>query len=129
MDNMTVTQLWAYLLGAIAIYKTIEYLWDKFINPKLKKDARFESMEKSLVEIKDKLDRDFQMLDNHEKRIETMEEKMKEDEVDREDIHKALHVMVVGLQAINKSLLNDGNNKVGLQNAEKQLEDYLHSKI
>ena len=69
------------------------------------------------------------MLDNHEKRIETMEEKMKEDEVDREDIHKALHVMVVGLQAINKSILNDGNNKVGLQNAEKQLEDYLHSKI
>lgn len=129
MENMTVTQLWAYLLGAIAIYKTVEYLWDKFINPKLKKDAKFESMEKALVEIKEKLDKDFKMLDNHEKRLEHVEEKIKEDESDREDIHNALHVIVVGQQAITKSLLEGGNNRDGLQKAEEQLEEYLRSKI
>ena len=129
MTNISITEFWAYIIGAVAVVKTIDWIWGRFVTPKLEKDEKFEKMEKALTEIKEKLDKDYQKLDGHEERIAKLEAKAKDSAAEREDMHNALKVIIVGQQAITKSLLEDGNNKSGLKQAEKLLEEYLTSKV
>lgn len=129
MTNITITEFWAYIIGAVAVVKTIDWIWGRFITPKLEKDEKFEKMEKDLQEINSKLDRDYQKLDGHEERIAKLEARAEDNESEREDMHNALKVIIVGQQAITKSLLEEGNNKSGLKEAERLLEEYLTSKV
>ena len=128
-ENITVAQGWGMLLSAIAVLKVFEWMFDKFITPHFQKKEKDASMEKSIQEIKTKLDKDFEKLGNHEVRIEKLETVAGDSKAEREDMRKALKIIVIGQQAITKSLLDNGNNKGGLQNADKMLDDYLTSKV
>lgn len=128
-DNVTVGQL-AILFGTFtAIVKGFDWIMERFIKPKFQKETAMTDIEKEIKEIAGKLDKDYSTLKDHDKRIMSLESRIGDIEEDRIDVHEALHVLVVGQQAVTKSLLEDGNNKVGLRNAELELEKYLTSKV
>ena len=129
MDKITVIEAWGIILSVVAVVKVIDWLWERFITPHLKKKEKDASMEKSLNEIKEKLNKDFEKLGDHEVRIGKLEGVANDSKTEREEMHQALKIIVIGQQAITKSLLEDGNNKEGLQKAEEMLDDYLTSKV
>lgn len=128
-ENITVAQGWGMLLSAIAVLKVFEWIFDKFITPHFKKKEEEEDIKKTVNEIKQKLDKDFEKIGNHEVRIGKLESSAELSEEERKDTRNALKIIIVGQQAITKSLLEDGNNKDGLKKAEEMLDDYLTSKV
>lgn len=128
-ENITVAQGWGMLLSAIAVLKVFEWIFDKFITPHFKKKEEEEDIKKTVNEIKQKLDKEFEKIGNHEVRIEKLETNANASEEERKDTRNALKIIIVGQQAITKSLLEDGNNKDGLKKAEEMLDDYLTSKV
>lgn len=128
-ENITVAQGWGMLLSAIAVLKVFEWIFDKFITPHFKKKEEEEDIKKTVNEIKQKLDKDFEKIGNHEVRIGKLEISANASEEERKDTRNALKIIIVGQQAITKSLLEDGNNKDGLKKAEEMLDDYLTSKV
>lgn len=129
VENITLIQAWGIVLSIVAIIKVLDWIADRFIKPHLVKKERDNNMEKSLQEIKDKLNKDFEKLGDHEVRIGKLENVANDSKVEREDMRNALKIIVIGQQAITKSLLEDGNNKDGLKKAEEMLDDYLTSKV
>lgn len=128
INQINVAQLVTLYVCFASSVKAIDWLWARFIKPKLEKEKKSFDIEVEISAIKNKLDKDYSLLSDHEKRISSVEEKVRFSEEDRKDLHNAIRVMIVGQQAITKSLLEDGNNKDGLQRAEEQLEDYLRLK-
>ena len=129
MENITVIQAWAMFISAIAVFKVFEWIFQRFITPHFVKKQKEESIDKTLTEIKDKLDKDFNKLENHEDRIGKLEKIANEALQEHDDLRETLKVIVVGQQAITKSILYEGNNKEGLLKAEKMLDEYLHSRV
>ena len=128
-ENITIAQGWGMLLSSIAVIKVLEWIFDKFITPHFKKKEEEEDIKKTVNEIKQKLDKDFEKIGNHEVRIVKLESSAELSEEERKDTRNALKIIIVGQQAITKSLLEDGNNKDGLKKAEEMLDDYLTSKV
>ena len=128
-ENITIAQGWGMLLSAIAVLKVLEWIFDKIITPHFKKKEEEEDIKKTVNEIKQKLDKEFEKIGNHEVRIEKLETNANASEEERKDTRNALKIIIVGQQAITKSLLEDGNNKDGLKKAEEMLDDYLTSKV
>lgn len=128
-ENITIAQGWGMLLSAIAVLKVFEWIFDKFITPHFKKKEEEEDIKKTVNEIKQKLDKDFEKIGNHEVRIGKLEISANASEEEQKDTRNALKIIIVGQQAITKSLLEDGNNKDGLKKAEEMLDDYLTSKV
>lgn len=126
---LSVVEVWGLILSAITVFKTFEYLINRFIFPKFQKDVEDKQMKETIQEIKSKLDKDFEVLNKHEERLDALENKINESEHDRSNMREALRIIVYGQQQITKSLLEDGNNKKGLQEAESKLDEYLRLKM
>lgn len=126
---LSVVEVWGLILSAITVFKTFEYLINRFIFPKFQKDVEDKQMKETIQEIKSKLDKDFEVLNKHEERLDALENKINESDHDRSNMREALRIIVYGQQQITKSLLEDGNNKKGLQEAESKLDEYLRLKI
>jgi hypothetical protein len=128
-DNITLAQLIMLVGSAAALVKFIDWVWGRFVSPKLKKDSEIAKMAEKLETIDKKLTNDFVTLEQHGRRIETLEVRMSGQEKDSEELHNSLRVLVVALQAMIKSSLENGNNREGLKNAEEELDKYLRSKV
>ena len=128
-DNVTLGELAVLFVAFQALVKGIDWSWDRFVRPKIQRDNDFTNIEKELKDISVKLDNDNNLLKDHSHRLTNLETKMIDIEEDRIDIHNALRVIVLGQQAVTKSLLEDGNNKEGLNDAEKALAEYLAGKL
>lgn len=126
---LSVVEVWGLILSAITVFKTFEYLINRFIFPKFQKDVEDKQMKETIQEIKSKLDKDFEVLNKHEERLDALENKINESDHDRSNMREALRIIVYGQQQITKSLLEDGNNKKGLQEAESKLDEYLRLKM
>ena len=59
--------------------------------------------------------------------IEDHEKRLKESEKDREDIHELMRINLVSIKALLKHGIDDGNNKDGMRQASKEIDDYLIS--
>lgn len=126
---LSVVEVWGLILSAITVFKTFEYLINRFIFPKFQKDVEDKQMKETIQEIKSKLDKDFEVLNRHEERLDALENKINESDHERSNMREALRIIVYGQQQITKSLLEDGNNKKGLQEAESKLDEYLRLKM
>ncbi len=128
-DNITLAQLIMLVGSAAALVKFIDWAWGRFVSPRLKKDSEIAKMAEKLETIDKKLTNDFVTLEQHGRRIENLEVRMSGQEKDSAELHNSLRVLVVALQAMIKSSLENGNNREGLKNAEEELNEYLRSKV
>ena len=129
LNDVTIGQLVVLFGSLVAFIKFVDWAWGRFVTPRLKHDAVFKSMEQKLEKIDNKLTNDFVKLEQHDRRLENLEVRMKEQEKDSQELHNTLRILVVAMQAMIKSSLENGNNREGLEKAEDQLNNYLNSKV
>lgn len=129
IENITVGQIIVVVSAIVALFKFLEWMWQKFIDPHIKHEQVLTQTEKDIKEIKEMLKNDYQKLIDHDTRITRLELTTKESEDDRRDLHESVRVTMVALQALLKSSLDKDNNVSGIKNAETEIEKYLQSKI
>lgn len=129
IENITVGQIVVVVSAIVALFKFLEWMWSKFVEPHLKHEQVLTQTEKDIKEIKEMLKNDYQKLIDHDTRITRLELTTKESEDDRRDLHESVRVTMVALQALLKSSLDRDNNVSGIKNAENEIERYLQSKI
>ena len=57
--------------------------------------------------------------------IEDHEKRLKESEADRNDLHELMRINLTSIKALLKHGIDDGNNKEGMRQASKEIDDYL----
>lgn len=129
IEGITIGDLLIAGASLMALYKLLQWLFVTFIKPDKDRDDDIAGIKKDIAEIKQKLDRDYSMLADHDKSINDLARRVVQQETDSVELHKVLRIIVVAEQAVTKSLLEDGNNKEGLRNAQNELNEYLQSKI
>lgn len=129
IEGITIGDLLIAGASLMALYKLLQWLFVTFIKPDKDRDDDIAGIKKDIAEIKQKLDRDYTMLADHDKSINDLARRVVRQETDSVELHKVLRIIVVAEQAVTKSLLEDGNNKEGLRNAQSELNEYLQSKI
>lgn len=129
IENITVGQIVVVVSAIVALFKFLEWMWQKFIDPHIKHEQVLTQTEKDIREIKEMLKNDYQKLIDHDTRITRLELTTKESEDDRRDLHESVRVTMVALQALLKSRLESDNNLDGIQNAEREIEHYMRSKL
>lgn len=129
IEGITIGDLLIAGASLMALYKLLQWLFVTFIKPDKDRDDDISGIKKDIAEIKQKLDRDYSMLADHDKSINDLARRVVQQETDSVELHKVLRIIVVAEQAVTKSLLEDGNNKEGLRNAQNELNEYLQSKI
>lgn len=129
IEGITIGDLLIAGASLMALYKLLQWLFVTFIKPDKDRDDDIAGIKKDIAEIKQKLDRDYTMLADHDKSINDLARRVVQQETDSVELHKVLRIIVVAEQAVTKSLLEDGNNKEGLRNAQNELNEYLQSKI
>lgn len=127
--EITIGQLMIIVGAIVAFIKFIDWLWAKFVEPHLKNQQVLTQTEQDIKEIKEMLKNDYQKLQDHENRIESLENVQKISERDRKDLHESVRVTMVALQALLKSRLESDNNISGIQKAESEIEKYMQSKL
>lgn len=128
IEGITIGELLIAGASLMAIWKFIQWIWTTFVKPREDTESDIASIKKDLTEIKAKLQKDFDTLNEHDRSINELARKMVQIETDSQDIHRVLRVIVVAEQAVTKSLL-EGDNEEGLRHAQKELNDYLSSKV
>lgn len=129
IENITVGQIIVVVSAIVALFKFLEWMWQKFIDPHIKHEQVLTQTEKDIKEIKEMLKNDYQKLIDHDTRITRLELTTKESEDDRRDLHESVRVTMVALQALLKSSIDKDNNVSGIQKAESEIERYMQSKI
>lgn len=129
IEGITIGDLLIAGASLMALYKLLQWLFVTFIKPDKDRDDDIAGIKKDIAEIKQKLDRDYTMLADHDKSINDLACRVVQQETDSVELHKVLRIIVVAEQAVTKSLLEDGNNKEGLRHAQNELNEYLQSKI
>lgn len=128
IEGVTIGDILVAGASLMAIWKLIQWVWSTFVKPKEDRDNDIKEIKEDIAEIKTKLQSDYQMLSNHDRSIDELARKVVQIETDSNDLHQVLRIIVVAEQAVTKSLL-EGNNEEGLRKAQKELNDYLNSKI
>lgn len=129
INDITIGQIVVVVSAVVALFKFIEWVWNKFVDPHIKHEQVLTQTEKDIKEIKDMLKADYQKLIDHDTRLTRLELVTKESEDDRQDLHESVRVTMVALQAMLKSMVDKDNNINGIQTAEREIEKYLQSKI
>lgn len=129
IEGITIGDLLIAGASLMALYKLLQWLFVTFIKPDKDRDDDIAGIKKDIAEIKQKLDRDYTMLADHDKSINDLARRVVQQETDSVELHEVLRIIVVAEQAVTKSLLEDGNNKEGLRHAQNELNEYLQSKI
>ena len=129
IENITVGQIVVVVSAIVALFKFLEWMWSKFVDPHIKHEQVLTQTEKDIKEIKEMLKNDYQKLIDHDTRLTRLELVTKESEDDRKDLHESVRVTMVALQALLKSSIDKDNNVSGIQTAEREIERYLQSKI
>ncbi len=127
--DVTLGELILVVSALVAFIKFLEWLWDKFINPHLKREQVMTQTEKDIKDIKEMLKNDYQKLQDHDTRLKRLEDLQRDSEEDRKELHESFRVTMVALQALLKSRLENDNNIDGIQNAEREIEHYMRSKL
>lgn len=127
--DVTLGEIIIVVSALVAFIKFLEWLWDKFINPHLKREQTLTQTEKDIKEIKEMLKNDYQKLQDHDNRLKRLEDLQRDSEADREELHESFRVTMVALQALLKSRLEHDNNIDGIQSAEREIENYMRSKL
>lgn len=129
MDNITIGQIVAAGAVLMALWNILKWIYSTFVKPADDVTKDINDIKKDIAEIKTKLQADYSTLNEHEKALDDLARRLIQQEDDSDDIHNALRVILVAEQAVTTSLLENGNNKEGLRNAQKELNNYLRSKI
>ena len=127
--DVTIGELIIVVSALVAFIKFIDWLWDKFVKPHLKREQTLTQTEKDIKEIKEMLKNDYQKLQDHDTRLKRLEDLQRDSEEDRKELHESFRVTMVALQALLKSRLENDNNIDGIQNAEREIEHYMRSKL
>ena len=128
-NSVTVGQVIIIASAFVALVKFLDWIWNKFIDPHLRDKQALTQTEKDIKEIKEMLKNDYQRLQDHEDRLKRLENLQKDSEEDRKELHESFRVTMVALQALLKSRLENDNNISGIKNAEKEIENYMRSKL
>ena len=123
LEGLTIGDIIAAGAVLMALWKFITWAFDIFVKPKEKVNKDIADIKRDITEIKEKLNADYKQLSEHEQALQELSRR------DSKDIHNALRVILIAEQAVTKSLLENGNNKEGLRQAQKELNNYLQSKI
>lgn len=129
INDITIGQIVIVVSAIVALFKFLEWMWTKFVEPHLKREQVLTQTEKDIKEIKDMLKADYQKLIDHDTRITRLELTSQESENDRNDLHESARVTMIALQALLKARLQSDNNLNGIQQAEREIEKYMQSKI
>ena len=127
--DITIGQVIVIVGAIVAFIKFIDWLWAKFVEPHLKNQQVLTQTEQDIKEIKEMLKNDYQRLQDHDDRLKRLENLQKDSEQDRKELHESFRVTMVALQALLKSRLENDNNISGIQNAEREIEKYMQSKL
>ena len=128
-NSVTVGEVIIIASAFVALVKFLDWIWSKFIDPHLKREQTLTQTEKDIKEIKEMLKNDYQRLQDHDSRLKRLEDLQKDSEEDRKELHESFRVTMVALQALLKSRLENDNNISGIQNAEREIENYMRSKL
>lgn len=128
-NSVTVGEVIIIASAFVALVKFLDWIWNKFIDPHLRDKQALTQTEKDIKEIKEMLKNDYQRLQDHEDRLKRLENLQKDSEEDRKELHESFRVTMVALQALLKSRLENDNNISGIKNAEKEIENYMRSKL
>lgn len=129
INDITIGQIVVVVSAIVALFKFLEWIWNKFVEPHLKHEQVLTQTEKDIREIKEMLKNDYQKLIDHDTRLTRLELVTKESEDDRKDLHESVRVTMVALQALLKSSIDKDANINGIQKAESEIERYMQSKI
>lgn len=129
INDITIGQIIVVVSAIVALFKFLEWTWNKFVEPHLKHEQVLTQTEKDIKEIKEMLKNDYQKLIDHDTRLTRLELVTKESEDDRRDLHESVRVTMVALQALLKSSIDKDANINGIQKAESEIERYMQSKI
>ena len=129
IENITIGQIVVVVSAIVALFKFLEWVWNKFVDPHLKHEQVLTQTEKDIKEIKEMLKNDYQKLIDHDTRLTRLELVTKESEDDRRDLHESVRVTMVALQALLKSSIDKDGNETGIKKAESEIERYMQSKI
>lgn len=127
--SVTVGEVIIIASAFVALVKFLDWIWNKFIDPHLKREQTLTQTEKDIKEIKEMLKNDYQRLQDHDSRLKRLEDLQRDSEEDRKELHESFRVTMVALQALLKSRLENDNNISGIKNAEKEIENYMRSKL
>ena len=128
-NSVTIGEVIIIASAFVAIVKFLYWIWNKFIDPHLRDKQALTQTEKDIKEIKEMLKNDYQRLQDHDTRLKRLEDLQKDSEEDRKELHESFRVTMVALQALLKSRLENDNNISGIKNAEKEIENYMRSKL
>ena len=128
-NSVTVGEVIIIASAFVALVKFLDWIWSKFIDPHLRDKQALTQTEKDIKEIKEMLKNDYQRLQDHDNRLKRLEDLQKDSEEDRKELHESFRVTMVALQALLKSRLENDNNISGIQNAEREIEHYMRSKL
>ena len=124
-EPITLAQMWQVMLALCAATITISgavtviiKVVQKIRQPERKQNARIEKLELKIKDIDMRLEKGDKHFDRDCERMDSLERTMK----------ATNKVIIESLQALTAHAI-DGNNTVGLKNAEKALNDYLIGKI
>ena len=129
INDITIGQVVVVVSAIVALFKFLEWVWNKFIDPHVKHEQVLTQTEKDIKEIKEMLKNDYQKLIDHDTRLTRLELVTKESEDDRRDLHESVRVTMVALQALLKSSIDKDGNETGIKKAESEIERYMQSKI
>lgn len=129
LEGITLGEIIAAGAVLMALWKLLTWVVDTFVKPKEAVNKDIADIKKELTEIKQKLTEDYRKLNDHEQALSDLARRVIQQEDDSADIHNALRVILIAEQAVTKSLLENGNNKEGLRQAQTELNRYLQSKI
>lgn len=129
INDITIGQVVVVVSAIVALFKFLEWIWNKFVDPHVKHEQVLTQTEKDIKEIKEMLKNDYQKLIDHDTRLTRLELVTKESEDDRRDLHESVRVTMVALQALLKSSIDKDGNETGIKKAESEIERYMQSKI
>lgn len=84
----------------MAIWKIIDFVYQKVFKPHNDISNDIKEIKTEVKAIKEKQDRDYKMLQDHENRITNVEERIGFSEEDRKELHETNRMMLEGIQAL-----------------------------
>ena len=84
----------------IAIWRIFDFIYQKVFKPHNDISNDIKEIKAEVKAIKEKQDRDYKVLQDHEKRIDNMEDVIKYLKEDREELHDTNKMLLEGMQAL-----------------------------
>ena len=106
----------------MAIWKLIDFVYQKIFKPHNDISNDIKEIKAEVKALKERQDRDYRVLQDHETRISNVEDRIGFSEEDRKELHKTNRMMLDGIQALL------GGNHEEIEEARRLIRKFFTEK-